>query len=193
MPLCALPVTSTTQVRVGHRLGQSPLPSALGACNGTAAAPAARDGTKDVLCLPRPCCHCPCPPCHQCLISSLSGCCSPPRWICQGPPCRPSPLRAHQQRKLLVQQCPSPPLLRSGPLLLSLLPYQSPGCAGNTIALASLCRQVENLTKLTLPAPTRCIVVLLAMVLPPLPPLPSVSKEDDPCSTNADSSPAALL
>jgi hypothetical protein len=63
----------------------------------------------------------------------------------------------------------------------------------STIAQASLCRQVEKLTKLTLPKPARCITALLAIMLLPLMPSPLVCEEDDARSTNADSRPAALV
>jgi hypothetical protein len=64
------------------------------------------------------------------------------------------------------------------------------GCKGIATTLASLCRQVEKLTKLTLPMPTRCITALLTMKLPlPPPQPPSIGWEDNTCSTNANSSP----
>ncbi len=63
---------------------------------------------------------------------------------------------------------------------------------GNATILASLCRLVEWLTKLTLPAPARCVKVLLAMVpLPPLPPL--VGREDNTLSTNTNGSLTELV
>jgi hypothetical protein len=66
---------------------------------------------------------------------------------------------------------------------------------GVAATLASQCRQVEKLTKLILPAPTRFIVGILAMVplLPPPPLLllpPLIGGEDNARSTNANSSPA---
>ncbi len=85
----------------------------------------------------------PPPPQRQSPLHSSSGCCSPPKWMCPGPPCRPSLLRAHQKHKLRIRQCPGPLLLHSGlPPSQSLL-SQPPGCAGNATTLASLCRQVE--------------------------------------------------
>ena len=62
---------------------------------------------------------------------------------------------------------------------------------GIVTTLASLCRQVEKLTKLTLPTPARCITALLAMVPLPLPPQPPplIGWEDDTRSTNANISP----
>jgi hypothetical protein len=47
-------------------------------------------------------------------------------------------------------------------------------------------------TKVTLPAPARCVKALLAM-MPPLPPPPSFSREGNAHSTNANSSPTALV
>jgi hypothetical protein len=49
------------------------------------------------------------------------------------------------------------------------------------------------MTKITLPAPARCVAALLATVPPP-PPLPPllVGREDDADSTNGNSSPAVL-
>jgi hypothetical protein len=58
---------------------------------------------------------------------------------------------------------------------------------GNVTTLASLCRQVEKLTQLTLSAPARCVKALLAM-RPPLLLPPSFGKEDDTCSTHTNSS-----
>ncbi len=48
------------------------------------------------------------------------------------------------------------------------------------------------MTKLILTAPARCVKVLLAVVLPTLPPPPLIGGEDDVHSTNAISSPTAL-
>jgi hypothetical protein len=88
----------------------------------------------------------PLPTAQPCLSSSLPRQCSSPispRWMCPGPLRRSSPLQAHQQHKLHVQQLPSPPLLCSGPLPLQSLFFWLQGCLGKATTLASLCRQVE--------------------------------------------------
>ncbi len=143
------------------------MPSTPGACNGTATTLASSNGAVDVLRLRRPHCPRPHPPHCQCPLPSLLGHCShPPRQTCLGPPHRPSLLRAHQQPKTRVRQCRGPPLLRSSLLRLLSLSSWSPGCAVDTTTLVILCRQVEELTKLTLPVPARCIVALLGMMPP---------------------------
>jgi hypothetical protein len=92
---------------------------------------------------PRPRCPRPRPPRRRSPLPSFSGRLSPPKRTCLGPPRRPSPLRAHQQRKSRVLQRPSPPLLRSGLPPSQSLSSWKPWCAGDTTTLASLCRQVE--------------------------------------------------
>jgi hypothetical protein len=171
------------------------LPSAPGAFYGANATAAhmVRNGTKDILCLP---CLIATTPAHR-----AAGVCCP---VCQVvTPLQDRRARVHstghlcqgehQQCKLQVWQHPSSPLLCSGLPPSPLLSSWSKGCADVATTLAILFRQVEKLTELTLPAPTRCIAALLAMVSPPPLPLPpSVGEEDDARSTYANSNPAVL-
>ncbi len=164
------------------------MPSALGACDGAAAAPAAGGGAKDILPLlhlvaDAPA-HCAtdvhCPVCQD--VAPLQDGCARIHLS--------SLLRAHQQHKSQVQlPWPSSSLL--WPTIVDVVVVLADGCAGVATTLVSLCRQMEKFTKLTLPVLSRCIIVVLAMVpLLPLPLPPLIGGENDTHSTNTNSSPA---
>jgi hypothetical protein len=142
LPLPPLQVTLQCRQGRGWGLVQLPSPSGPDACNGAAAAPAACNGAKDVLCLPS---LAAAAPAHHAtkVLAQFSGCHSPPRQMCPDPPCRPSLLQAHQQRKSQSQQHPGPPLLHSSLPPLQFLLFQPLGCAEIATTLKSLCRLVE--------------------------------------------------
>ncbi len=143
LPLCPLPVTPATQARAwvwAWTIAVDVCPRRLQRrhCH-----PRHRQWHQGGPPPPLTCCRCSLPPRHQCLLPRLPERCSPPRGICLGPPCRPSPLRAHQQCKLQVQQPPGTPLLHSGLPPLQLLLSLLLGYADNATTLSSQCRQVE--------------------------------------------------
>ncbi len=171
---------------------QSLLPTALGACNGTAAPPAASDGTKDV-------CHLPglvaAVPTHR---AAKVHC----QVFLDVAPLKDRRTVVHLAGHLHCGQTSSTNCRSDSALVLLrstlacchrscycyhpkfwaawAMPLTWQACAGRWSSWS------------TLPMSTRCVKGLFAMVPPP-PPLPLVSGEDDAHSTSANSSPIASV
>ncbi len=165
-----------------------PLPSALGACECTTAAPTARDGAKDILCL-----YClstntfATPP--TCLLPSLPRYRSPPI-----PPRRRA--RVHPAGHLRCRHtsgancgptAPWPSFALLQPAAVTMIVVLVAGVHGQRHHPGKPV-QAGGVFDLSLPVPTRCVVAFLAMVLPP-PPLPLMGGEDEAHSTNTNISP----
>jgi hypothetical protein len=143
LPSPPLQVTPAMQARAGVGAWAIAIAIHSGRSRWSRCCPCCRKRHQGCPLPPQPCCHRPYPPCLQSPLPSFPGRRSTLKHTCLGPPHRPFPLRAHQQRKSRAQQCPGPPPLYSVPLPSQLLLSWPRGCAGNDITLTSLCRQVE--------------------------------------------------